>query len=53
MKKIAYINVTYLESIEFNEDTPNEVIDQEVEDWIKENHQYCSDQEWDIDLKEV
>ena len=53
MKKIAYINVTYLELMEFDENTPDEVIDQEVKDWIKENHPDCSDRDWDINLKEV
>lgn len=51
MKK-AYINVTYLEILEFSEDTPDEVINQTVENWIKENHPDCSDRDWDIIIKE-
>lgn len=51
MKK-AYINVTYLEILEFSEDTPDEIIDQAVESWIEENHPDCSDRDWDINIKE-
>lgn len=47
-KKKVYINVTYLEYMEYPIDTPNEVIDQDVKDWIEATHSNCDDCDWDI-----
>ena len=47
-KKKVYINVTYLEYMEYPIDTPNEVIDQDVKNWIEDNHPDYADRDWDI-----
>ena len=47
-KKKVYINVTYLEYMEYPIDTPDEVIDQDVKDWIETTHPDCADRDWDI-----
>ena len=49
--KVAYINVTYLDLLEFEDNVPDEVIDQKVEEWLKENHPDCSDKDWDINIQ--
>ena len=49
--KVAYVNVTYLDLLEFEDNVPDEVIDQKVEEWLKEHHPDCSDQDWDINIQ--
>jgi hypothetical protein len=49
--KVVYINVTYLDLLEFEDNVPDEVIDQKVEEWLKENHPDCSDRDWDINIQ--
>jgi hypothetical protein len=47
-KKKVYINVTYLEYMEYPIDTPDEVIEKEIKEWIENVHPDHSDRDWDI-----
>lgn len=50
--KTAYVNVTYLELMEFSDEVSDEEIEEKVKAWLEENHPDCSDRDWDICHKE-
>ena len=47
-KKEVYVSAAYPEYIEYPIDTPDEVIDQDVKDWIETTHPDYADCNWDI-----